>query len=433
MRRISRGLAVAVGASLLLAACGGGDAEPEATEEPSAEETATEEEPAAPVRGDEDLVIWTDDTKYDAIKAVADVFAEANGITVGVQAVVDTRAAFITANAAGNGPDVVVGAHDWIGQMVQNGSVEPVQLSADQLAAYSATAVRAVTYDSQVYGLPYGVEAVVLYCNPALVGPGPFATLDDAIAAGQVAVDAGTAESALNLPVGEQGDPYHMEALFTSAGGYLFGTDADGNYVATDLGVASPGGIAAAAKIASLGEAGSNVLRRSISGDNNISLFAEGKAGCMISGPWALNDVRAGLGEGGYTVQPIPGFAGMAPAVPFMGAQAFYVASNGLNKTFAQEFVANGVNSVEAMTTLYELANLPPAMTAVREATAAGNPDFEVIAAAAEAGAPMPAIPAMAEVWTPLGVAYAAIVGGADPTASITDAATAISTAIAGS
>lgn len=431
MRRISRGLAVAVGASLLLAACGGGDAEPEATE--SATEEPTAEESGAPVRGSEDLVIWTDDIKYDAIKAVADVFAEENGITVGVQAVVDTRASFITANAAGNGPDVVVGAHDWIGQMVQNGSVEPVQLSADQLAAYSPTAVRAVTYDSQVYGLPYGVEAIVLYCNPALTGPGPFATLDDAIAAGQAAVDAGTAESALNLPVGEQGDPYHMQPLFTSAGGYLFGTDADGNYNAEDLGVASPGGIAAAAKIASLGEAGSNVLRRSISGDNNISLFAEGKAGCMISGPWALNDVRAGLGEGGYTVQPIPGFAGMAPAVPFMGAQAFYVASNGLNKTFAQEFVANGVNSTEAMTTLYELANLPPAMIAVREATAAGNPDFEVIAAAAEAGAPMPAIPAMAEVWTPLGVAYAAIVGGADPTASITDAATAISTAISGS
>jgi arabinogalactan oligomer/maltooligosaccharide transport system substrate-binding protein len=432
MRRIPRGLAVALSASLLLAACSGGTTDEE-TAAPEDTASAEPSESGPPVRGDEDLVIWTDDTKLPAIQAIADAYAEANGITVGVQAVVDTRAAFITANQAGNGPDVLVGAHDWIGQLVQNGAIDPLQLSPDQVSAYSPTAVRAVTYDSQLYGLPYGVEAVGLYCNKALVGDQPFATLDDAIAAGQAAVDAGNAESALNLPVGEQGDPYHMQALFTSAGGYLFGKDADGNYVAEDLGVASPGGIAAAQKIASLGESGSNVLRRSISNDNTISLFAEGKAGCLISGPWALNDVRTGLGEDGYTLQPIPGFAGMSPAVPFMGAQAFYVASNGQNKSFAQDFIANGVNNEDAMTTLYQLANLPPSMTSVRDAIASDNPDFAVFAQAAEGGDPMPAIPAMAEVWTPLGVAYAAIVGGADPVQSMNDAAAAISGAIAGS
>ncbi len=184
---------------------------------------------------------------------------------------------------------------------------------------------------------------------------------------------------------------------------------------------------------AELGEKGSNVLRRSISGDNNISLFAEGKAACMISGPWAFNDVRAGLGNDGYTLQPIPGFAGMGPAQPFMGAQAFYVASNGKNKAFAQDFIANGVNTVDSMTTLYKMANLPPAMTAVRDSIAQDNPDFAVIAAAAESADPMPAIPAMAEVWQPLGVAYADIVSGADPTKSMQDAANAIRTAIAGS
>ncbi len=437
MRRIPRGLAVAVGASMLLAACSGGT-----TEEPAATDTdtATESETAtdeatdeAIVRGSEDLVIWTDDTKFDAIKAVADSYAASAGITVGVQAVPDTRTAFITANQAGNGPDVLVGAHDWIGQLVQNGAIDPLQLSPDQVGAYSETAVRAVSYESQLYGLPYGVEAIVLFCNTAVVGDTTFDTLDDAIAAGQAAVDDGTVESALNLPVGENGDPYHMEPLFTSGGGYLFGTDADGNYVADDLGVDSEGGLAAAQKIYDLGEAGQNVLRRSISGDNNISLFAEGNAACMISGPWALNDVRAGLGEDGYSVQPIPGFADGDPARPFMGAQAFYVASNGINKSFAQDFIANGVNSEDSMTTLYEMANLPPSMTSVRDAIASDNPDFAIIAEAAEGGDPMPAIPAMAEVWTPLGIAYAAIVGGADPEQSMKDAAQAIRDAIAAS
>lgn len=430
MRRITPTLAIVASVALFAAGCGGGDDSGD-TGTTDGESPATEET-GAPVRGEEELVIWTDAVKYDAIQAVADAFAEENGISVGVQAVTNTRSDFITANAAGNGPDVLVGAHDWIGQLVQNGAIDPLQLSPDAVAGYAEKAVQAVTYDGQIYGLPYGVEALALYCNTEFA-PDTYATLDDAIAAGQAALDAGLVDSALNQPVGNDGDPYHMQPIYTSAGGYLFGKNPDGSYNADDLGVGTPESIAAGQKILELGETGQNVLRRSISNDNSIALFAEGRAGCLISGPWALNDVRTGLGDDGYSIQLIPGLAGLNPAVPFMGAQAFYVASNGLNKTFAQEFVTNGVNNEEQMTTLYELANLPPAMTAVREAVAAGNPDFETFAQAADAGDPMPSVPAMAEVWVPLGQAYSAIVGGADPATSMTQAGQTIAAAIAAS
>jgi arabinogalactan oligomer/maltooligosaccharide transport system substrate-binding protein len=428
MRRITPMLALAAGVALFASACGGGDGgTDDGTAAPTAGETT-----GAPVRGDQELVIWTDAVKLDAIQAVADAFAEANGITVGVQAIVNTRADFITANAAGNGPDVLVGAHDWIGQLVTNGAIDPLQLSPDALSGYAPNSVAATTYDGQLWGLPYGVEALALYCNNEYA-PDTYATLDDAIAAGQAAVDAGSVQSALNLPVGQNGDAYHMEPLFTSGGGYLFGKNADDSWNSADLGFGTPESIAAAGKIASLGEAGSNVLRRSIDGTNNIALFAEGSAACMISGPWALNDVRTGLGEDGYTIQPIPGFAGMEPAVPFMGAQAFYVASNGQNKAFAQEFVSNFVNSQEQMTTLYELANLPPSLTALRQSIAAANPDTEVFAAAADGAEPMPAFPFMDQVFTPAGQAWSAIVGGADPNITMTQTAQTIAAVVAGS
>jgi arabinogalactan oligomer / maltooligosaccharide transport system substrate-binding protein len=348
MRTHLYGLALVAGATFLTAACGGGDAEPStaATDDAAGGESdaGDVEVEENPVRGDEELVIWTDAVKLEAVQAVAEQFAEANGITVGVQAVTDVRSAFVTANAAGNGPDVITGAHDWLGQMVQNGAVDPLQLSTDSLAGYSETAIRAGTYDNQLYALPYGVEAIALYCN-AQYAPDEYATLDEVIAAGQAAVDAGDVEVQLALPIGQNGDPYHMQPLFTSAGGYLFALDANGDYDPEALGVGDPSSIAAAQRLYELGEAGSNVLRRSVSTDNNIALFAEGNAACLISGPWALNDVRAGLGEDGYTLQPVPGFADGGPAEPFMGAQAFMVASNGLNKAFAQEFVARGVNN----------------------------------------------------------------------------------------
>lgn len=431
--------AAAISAGLLLASCGGGSGEQPTdgatteTTTDAATEGETTEEPA--VRGEGDLVIWADAGKAPSIQAVADVYGEANGITVTVQTIVNTRSDFITANEAGNGPDMVVGAHDWLGQLVANGAVDPLVVSADQLSAYHEKSVAAATYDNQLYALPYGMESLVLYCNNEFA-QGPFDTLDAAIAAGQEAVDAGQVESALNLPVGTTGDAYHMQPLFTSAGGYIFGYE-NGVWDPTDLGVATEGGIAAAEKIASLGETGEGVLSTAIDGTNAISLFNEGKAACLISGPWALNDVRTALGEDGYTIQAIPGFEGMGPAEPFLGVNQFYVASNGANKTFAQDFItstaAGGLNTPESMRTLYEISAQPPAMTEIADEAAAADPDVAAFLEAATAAQPMPAIPAMDAVWGPLGQAYSAVVGGADPAETMTTTSTAIEDTIASS
>jgi arabinogalactan oligomer/maltooligosaccharide transport system substrate-binding protein len=420
MRTVSRTLAALAGVALLATGCGGGGDSGSTTSAPAPEASEAAAAPEAsgpPARGDADLVIWTDELKIDAVKEVASGFADDNGISVDVQAITDTQANFITANTAGNGPDVVLGAHDWIGNLVQNGAIDPLQLTPDQLGAYSDVAVKATTYDEQLYGLPYGVESLVLYRNTDLAPEAP-ATLDDAFAAGQAVVAAGKAETPFIMPVGELGDAYHMQPLYTSAGGYVFGRNAAGDYDPTDLGVGNPASIEAAKKISALGSAGAKVLSPSISGDNYISLFAAGKSPFLLSGPWARADIeKAGLK---YEIQPVPGFAGAGPAKPFSGVQAFFIASKGKNKAFAQEFVTGTMNTPEAMQTMFDLAKLPPALTALQESVGADDPQLKAYLDAANAGEPMPAIPQMAAVFEPLGKAYAAIVGGADPTQTMT-------------
>lgn len=426
MRKTIRTALAPAALALALTACGGGGGSTPSATEPTSPAEPSESSTEAPTRADADLVIWTDALKIDAVKTVADTFAEQNGITVEVQAVSsDLQTNFVTANAAGNGPDVVVGAHDWIGNLVANGAIEPLQLTPDQLEGYAEKAVQATTYEGQLYGVPYGIEALALYRNTEVVPEEP-ANLTEAVEAGERAVKDGAVESALNLPVGENGDAYHMQPVLTSMGGYLFDYDAATGYDATDLGIGEPGSIAAAERIAQLADR--KVLRTSISGDNSIALFTEGKAAFLISGPWALGDVRASGID--YAVQTIPGFAGEDQAEPFMGAQAFMVASGAQNAAFAQEFVTVGVNNEEAMQALYEGATLPPAMTAVQEGLE--DEDIALFAEAAERGAPMPAIPEMAAVWEPLGKAYAAIVGGADPQKAMTDAGRTIRSAIEG-
>lgn len=424
MRRFTRSLGPAAAMLVVMtaAACGGGSS---SNTEPSDTDNSSSPSADGGGGGDADLLVWTDSLKIDAVTEVAETFGEANGITVDVQAISeDLQGSFVTADAAGNGPDVVVGAHDWIGNLVQNGAIDPLNLTPDELSGYSEKAVQATTYEGKLYGVPYGIEALALYRNTEVVADEP-ATMDDAIAAGEAAVQAGKVDSALNLPVGELGDAYHMEPILTSFGGYIFAYDDATGYDATDVGIGKDGSIKAAQEISRLAKA--KVLRTSISGDNSIALFTSGKAAYLVSGPWALGDVKeAGFD---YAIQPVPGFAGQAAAEPFMGAQAFMVAANGKNKDIAQEFVNNGVNSEEAMMTLFEGTQLPPAMTAVQEQV--DDADISVFAEAANAAAPMPAIPQMASVFEPLGKAYSAIVSGEDPVATIKSAGDTINKAIA--
>lgn len=430
MRKLVRSVAPAVLAVAILAsACSGGSSSSAGKPAKDASSTTpSASSSAGPTRSKADLVIWTDSQqKMDAVKKVADQFGKDNGISVAVQLVSsDLQTSFVTADAAGNGPDIVMGAHDWLGNLVQNGAVSPLQLTADQLSGYTPKAIQAATYNGQLYGLPWDVETVALYRNTALAPKAPK-TLDEAIAAGQAAVKAKKAKVALDLPVGQLGDAYHMEPLFTSMGGYMFGTKSNGEYIPTDLGVGKAGSIAAAKKIAALGQKGSGVLTQSVDGTNNITLFSQGKAAFMVSGPWALSTVKEGKVK--YALQAVPGFAGHKPARPFMGAQIFMVAAHAKNAAFAQQFVSQAMNNEDAMTTMAEVTQEPPAMLSV--AAQVKDPNIKLFAQAAQGAAPMPAIPAMAAVWAPLGKAYAAIVAGADPASTMAQTGKTIAKAIA--
>src|SRR5699024_4913479 len=195
-----------------------------------------------------------------------------------------------------------MGAHDWIGNLVQNGAIAPVQLPSDVADTIAPVGIDAVTYDGQTYGVPYAVETLALFANNELTDVPEPGSLEELISA----AEDGGGENILSLPIGESGDPYHMQPIYTSAGGYLFGTDSEGNPDPADLGVGEAGWRVAAGRVRELGEQG--VLKSSLTGGHSSSRVAEGKAAYLIAGPWALADVRdAGIG---VTVSATPGFEG---------------------------------------------------------------------------------------------------------------------------
>ena len=85
-------------------------------------------------------------------------------------------------------------------------------------------------------------------------------------------------------------DPYHNYPMFAATGGYVFGVNDDGTYNPQDLGLASPGAIAAGENFSTWAKEG--LISSDVSFDIMIQSFASGKAPFAITGPWAVTQIQ---------------------------------------------------------------------------------------------------------------------------------------------
>ena len=351
------------------------------------------------------LTMWVDADRADVLKDVAAQFKEDKNIEVKlvVKDFGDIRDDFVTQVPTGKGPDIIVGAHDWLGKLVQNGVVAPIELG-DKAADFQDVAIKAMSYEGKTYGLPYSVENIALLRNVDLAPTAP-ATMDEAIAAGQALVAAGTAQYPFLVGLDPNAaDPYHLYPLQASFGAPVFELDANGTYDASKLGLGTAGGEAFAKKLAEWGAAG--VLNTNISGDIAKEEFNAGKSPFYLTGPWNVPSAKeAGIN---YSIDPIPTAGGEA-ATPFVGVQGFYISSKSKNALAANEFLVNYLGTDAVQTALYQVGGRAPALLTAFEA-AQSDADVAAFGAVGAAGVPMPNVPAMDAVWADWGTTEVAII-----------------------
>ncbi len=397
------------------------EATSEAGTEASTEAAEGGSETAAPVtRAEGDLVIWADDTRVAALQPFADQFGEEQGITVVLQELAfdEITNQFQTAAPAGEGPDIIVTAHDGIGQLVTNGVISPIELPNQD--EFVGVAVEAFTYDGQLYGLPYATENIALVRNTDMVPdvPADFAELEETALG---LVESGDAEVALALQA-DPADPYHNYPLFTAFGASVFAQNDDGTYNPDELGIDSPEGLAAADAFAGWVESG--LINPNLTYDTMVSSFSEGKAPFAITGPWAVSqeDPPGFRAQGvNYEVTPIPEVEGGTPA-PFVGVQGFMVSSFSENALLAQTFLTDFMATEDVQLALFEAGGRPPALQSALDQVS-DDPDVQGFAASGADGQPLPAIPEMSSVWSAWTDAYSLIWQGEDPEEAFTSAA----------
>lgn len=363
---------------------------------------------------DEGLLIWADGTRAPALQDLVDQFTEEYGVPVEVQEIAmgDIRNNINIAGPAGEGPDIFIGANDWLGELLANGSILPINLG-DKASDFSPVSLELFTSGGQLYAMPYAVENVAFFRNTDLVPDAP-ATWDDVMSITEELVSSDKSKYGYMI---QSSDPYHFYPLMSAFGGYVFARNEDGSYNPADLGIDSEGSVAAGDWLAQMVAAG--YIVPDVDYDVMHAMFESGDAAMIVTGPWALPRIR----ESGvpFAISDIP--AGPAgPGTPFVGGQGFFISAFTEHPLEAEAFLTEFIATADSMLALYNVDPRPPAFTPALAAIE--DADMKAFQEAGLVGIPQPSIPEMASVWGSWGNAEQFIIlGQLEPQQAFSDAA----------
>ena len=346
------------------------------------------------------LTIWVDNVQKPAITKVADSWGTRRGVNVNVQfhSFGNIRDDLKTVKAE-NAPDVIVGAHDWTGDLAANGLVLPLFPTKAIRKQFPKYALDAFSYGGRLYGAPYALENVGLVVNTRLAKvPKTWAQLEKEALAfkNKDANNIGIA-----VPQGANGDAYHMYPFFSGLGGFVFGHAKNGALQVSKLGVANKTFLKNAPLIDKWNREG--LINSKIAYGDAKNAWLKGNAAFWITGPWEIDGIKAS----GYPFRIVQLPKIKYRSVPFLGVQGTMVTKFAQTHgvvSLAKDLVANEMMKASFQLDL-ERANLryPANKVAGKRVN---DPILKQFGKAGVGGVPMPNIPQMSSVWQDLGQAW---------------------------
>jgi maltose/maltodextrin transport system substrate-binding protein len=346
---------------------------------------------------DGELSIWMDADRVPAMQEAGRKFEHDYGIKVNVDATENIPNNFPLAAQSDKGPDIVIFAHDKVGEWADGGLIAPVPIAASYRSRFDSKAWEAVQHRGEYWGYPLCFEVVGLIYNKKLVQTPP-AQLSDLIEFNkQLKADHPDVATIL----WDYDSPYYSWGIFASAGAYVYAKTADG-YDTKDIGIASPGAIDALNQLIGLVRGGVLPRAASVAGMPK-EMMAERKLAMMISGPWDWPDLmKSGIDFG---VAPVPGVDG-GPGKAFVGVSVAYINRSSPNLDIARQFLENYAITDEQLTAANRLKPIGiPALNSLYETMSKNEELLREMKVCADDGEVMPNIPQMGRFWAAMGSA----------------------------
>lgn len=312
----------------------------------------------------------------------------------------DAYADKITASVPrGKGPDLFIYAQDRLGGWIEAGNtIEPIDFYLDDalVSRFLPSTMEAMTYQGTTWGLPLNYKVVTLIYNKKLVTTPPK-TSTELVALAKRLTDQASGRFGLAY---SYNDFYYHSALMNAFGGGVFGADGKPS-------------LDTAANVRSL-----EYMMKWLETDKIVpaepstalitSLFNDGKAAMVFSGPWFLGEVAKGIDYGLALLPKIDEAGG--PMKPWMTVEGVYVAAPSKHKEAAFAF-ATWLTDLDAARVLALEGRQTPANKAIYDDPAVNkDPVLEAFRAQVENARPMPNVPEMTMVWSPATTAMNLIV-----------------------
>lgn len=294
------------------------------------------------------------------------------------------------------GPDVFIFAHERLRQFVRLGVVAPSELPKFS-AAYLKPAVDALEVDQIHYGWPLSLKCLALFSNRALIGTAPA---DTAALLELLPTLSNPEQNRFGLAY-EAADFYFHAPILFGFGGKLFGPDGKSQFdtpeMAQSLGF-----------IRTLQDA--RWIPQEASGALVKSLFNDGRAAMVISGPWFAGEIDAKV-DYAITALPTVSQTGL-PMQPFLGVEAAFVSSKSAQPEQAQalaKFLSDGPGAV---TRAVLGRQIPAALAAYEDPAVKDDRMISSFRAAARKATPTPNTLEMTKVWEPMKLTLKAVLQG---------------------
>ncbi len=337
-----------------------------------------------------------------ALQKSAQLFTDQTGIPVELLALPYDAFSSKLSSAIphGAGPDVFIFAHERLRSFQRQGLVA----SSDGLIApadYLPQAVSALQIQGKTYGYPLSLKNLALYVNTRLVPEAPKST--DAWLK-QLETLSRPAENRFGLAY-ESGDFYFHAAFLFGFGGELF--DANGRASFDTEGMAR-----SLAFVRGLQDRG--YLPQESSGALVKSLFNDGRAAMVISGPWFAGEISKDIA---YSVVPLPVVSTTGrPLQPFLGVEAAFVSARSKRLVDAQklaQFLSLGKAALERTVVGRQI---PASLDAYDTPEVKADVLIASFRQAAQHTVPTPNTLEMTRVWEPMKLALRAVLqGGVSP------------------
>ncbi|WP_375749940.1 maltose ABC transporter substrate-binding protein [Vibrio sp. HN007] len=351
-----------------------------------------------------DLLVWTDNSTLEYMKAAAKSFNEDFGYDVAFTfrglAPIDSASRMIQDGGATRVADVAEIEHDLLGRLVVAGGAMENLVSAGHVDThFMPNAVTASKYQGVSYGFPVSYATMALFYNRDLLSKAPE-TFEELNAFAETFNNKKENKYTLLWDVQNY---YESRMFVTLHGGYEFGNNGTD---AKDLGINSQAAQKGMAAMKTLKLANNSNPIDMRNPQVRRGLFSEGKVAAILDGPWAIEGYeKSGVNFG---VTPIPTLEGVRPRT-FSTVRLAVVSSYSEYPKAAQLF-AKYISSDKMLKLRYEMAKSTPPVESIMEEIIVGA-DEATIALVAQGfhSDAMPSIPEMGYLWSPMASAITAM------------------------